>query len=91
MKRSETTHSTAFTRIFHAFRLVFAEIGLCGNDDGKLQVHFVVEQTTHNNYGGAKKTVSRNIPPATRLCFMACRMAVFFDFLKNFWYNLYRK
>ena len=30
-------------------------------------------------------------PPATRLCFEACRVAVFFDFSKKFWYNLYRK
>lgn len=76
MKQSETTHFTVFMRIFHAFCLVFAEIGLCGNDNGKFQVLFMAEQTTFNDYGGAKKSASRNTPPATRLCFEAYRVAV---------------
>jgi len=91
MKQNETTHFAAFTRIFHVFCLVFAEIGLCGNDDGKFQVHFVAEQPTHTRHRYEKKSASRNTPPATRLCLGACRVADFFDFFKNFWYNYYTK
>ena len=91
MKRSETKHFAAFTRIFHAFLSVFAEITLFGNDNGEFTRDFVAEQTTHTLHRCKNKSASRNIPPATRLCFEACRVAVFFDFSKKFWYNLYRK
>lgn len=91
VKTNKTNHSTVFARIFHAFCSVFVEIYLFGNDNGEYSHHFLAEQTTHTRHRCKNKSASRNIPPATRLCFMACRMAVFFDFSKKFWYNLYRK
>ena len=91
LKQRKTNHFTVFTRIFRAFCSVFAEITLFGNDNGEFTHDFVAEQTTHTRHRCENKSASRNIPPATRLCFEACRVAVFFDFLKNFWYNLYRK
>lgn len=90
-KRMKTNRSAMFSQKFRAFRSVFAEISLCGNDNGEFIHDFVAEQTTHPRHRCKNKSASRNIPPATRLCFMACRMAVFFDFLKNFWYNYYTK
>ena len=90
-KRMKSNHFTAFSRKFHAFHSVFAEISLCGNDNGEFTHDFVAEQPTHTRHRCKNKSASRNIPPATRLCFMACRVAVFFDFSKNFWYNLYIK
>jgi hypothetical protein len=50
MKRSETKHFAAFTRIFHAFLSVFAEITLFGNDNGEFTRDFVAEQTTHTRH-----------------------------------------
>ena len=90
-KRRKADRFTALSRIFHAFRSVFAEISLCGNDNGEFAHDFVAEQTTHTRHRCKNKSASRNIPPATRLCFEARRVAVFFDFSKKFWYNLYRK
>ena len=64
---------------------------LVGNDNGEFAHDFVAEQTTHTRHRCKNKSASHNIPPATRICFEACRVADFFDFTKNFWYNLYRK
>lgn len=91
LKQLKTNHPAAFTRIFCAFPPVFAEITLFGNDNGEFAHDFVAEQTTHTRHRCKNKSASRNTPPATRLCFEACRVAAFFDFSKNFWYNLYRK
>ena len=79
-KQRKTNRFTALSRIFHAFRSVFAEISLCGNDNGEFQHDFVAEQTTHTRHRCKNKSASRNIPPATRICFEACRMADNFDF-----------
>ena len=65
LKRLKTSNFTAFMRIFCAFRSVFAELTLFGNDNGEFQVHFVVEQTTQKRDGVCKTFFSRNIP-ATR-------------------------
>ena len=63
MKRSETKHFAAFTRIFHAFLSVFAEITLFGNDNGEFTRDFVAEQATHTRHRCKNKAASRNIPP----------------------------
>ena len=63
MKRSETKHFAAFTRIFHAFLSVFAEITLFGNDNGEFTRDFVAEQATHTRHRCKNKSASRNIPP----------------------------
>ena len=91
LKQLKTNHSAAFTRIFCAFRPVFAEITLFGNDNGEFAHDFVAEQTTHTRHRCKNKSASRNIPPATRLCIGACRLADYFDFSKNFLYNIYTR
>ena len=48
LKRLKTSHFKAFTRIFRAFRSVFAKISLCGNDNGEFTHDFVAEQPTQN-------------------------------------------
>ena len=42
-KQTKTTHYASFARIFCAFRSVFAEITLFGNDNGEFQHDFVAE------------------------------------------------
>ena len=50
----KTTHYTSFARIFCAFRSVFEEITLFGNDNEEFQYDFVSEQTTRKLDRGAK-------------------------------------
>ena len=43
LKRLKTNRFVAFMRIFRAFRPVFAEITLFGNDNGEITYDFVAE------------------------------------------------
>lgn len=54
LKRMKTNHFVAFAQIFRAFRPVFAEITLFGNDNGEFIYDFVAEQTTHKLDRGVK-------------------------------------
>ena len=83
-KRTKTNHFSAFSRIFHAFRSVFAEISLCGNDNGEFTHDFVAEQTTHTRHRCKNKSASPNIPPPPGYALRLAVWRITLIFHKNF-------
>ena len=83
-KRTKTNHFPAFSRIFRAFHSVFAEISLCGNDNGEFTHDFVAEQTTHTRHRCKNKSASRNIPPPPGYALRLAVWRITLIFHKNF-------
>ena len=83
-KRTKTSRSDALSRIFRAFRSIFVEISLCGNDNGEFTHDFVSEQTTHTRHRCKNKSASRNIPPPPGYALRLAVWRITLIFHKNF-------